>query len=413
MRKFMKILCLILALVFVLSACGGGETEKQGEGNTDDTNEGANKGENNEGAGGENNEGNTEEANPDAGLTLDKTEAALKIGESVTLVATFVPSFESDDKTITLESSDTAVATVEGMTVTAVAAGTVTVTAKNADGKFTATCTVTVSSDKKVYTIEYDGKSIGSKDVTDDPNQSVALVLGTSFTSGKKIKITMPEGEKYLAVTIGNGVKEAIVYVPDGVYEYTVPSGLNAIFPSNFATGAKMTVRIPTAQELITRRNLALNPYDSTATSTKSYPHVICNNQYNTTEFGARCAIDGFTTNTGHGYYPQQSWGPKDVVKATDHFTIDFGRSVLVNEIVIYLRGDFGHDAYFSTIVVQFSDGSSEVIKPTRTRDGQKFTFSAKETTSVKLTGFVTDTSKGGPWTGLAEVEVYGLEKLG
>ena len=45
--------------------------------------------------------------------------------------------------------------------------------------------------------------------------------------------------------------------------------------------------------------------------------------------------------------------------------------------------------------------------------NGQKFTFAAKVTESVKLTGFVIDSSKGGPWTGLAEVEIYGMEKLG
>jgi len=164
---------------------------------------------------------------------------------------------------------------------------------------------------------------------------------------------------------------------------------------------------------LTARRNIALNPYDTTKAASTVFPHVMCNNEYNQTEFAARCAIDGFTTNTGHGWYPQQSWGPKEVVNKNDYFTINFGRTVLVNEIVIYLRGDFGHDAYYSAIVVEFSDGSTEVIKPTRVRDGQKFTFAAKETESVKLTGFVIDNKQGGPWTGLAEVEVYGLEKLG
>ena len=394
MRKFTRILCMLLALVFVLSACGGTKEDPKDPGTKPGTTE------------------PTGEKNPDAKLTLDVTELALKVGESKTLTATFVPEYESDDKTITLSTSDAKIVTVDDMTVTAVAAGTATVTAKNADGKFTATCTVTVTASEQIFVIEYDGET-ETKNVTEDPNQTVDVNFGVNFVSGKKIKVTLPDGQKYLAITIGKNVKEAILFVPNGVYEYTVPSDLGAIYPSGFTTGGKLSVRIPTAAELTKRFNLALNPYDTTATKSTAYPHVTCNNQYNQNEFAARCAIDGFTQNNGHGRYPVQSWGPNDTMKKTDYFTIDFGRSVLVNEIVIYLRGDFGHDAYYSAITVEFSDGTTEVIKPTMVRDGQKFTFAAKVTESVKLTGFVIDSSKGGPWTGLAEVEIYGMEKLG
>lgn len=394
MRKFTKILCVLLALVFVLTACGG---EKKNP-----TNPGSENGATQSGG----------EKNPDAQLTLDATELTLKIGETKTLAATFVPEYESDDKTITLSTSDAKIVTVDGMTVTAVATGTATVTAKNADGKFTATCKVTVTSGEQIFVIEYDGET-ETKNITENPAQTVEVNFGVNFAGGKKLKVTLPEGQKYLAITIGKNVKEAILYVPSGVYEYTVPTALTAIYPSGFVNGGKVSVRIPTAAELTKRFNLALNPYDTTANKSTAYPHVSCNNEYNQNEFAARCAIDGFTQNTGHGYYPVQSWGPKDVVKKTDYFTIDFGRNVLVNEIVVYLRGDFGHDAYFSAITVEFSDGTTQVINPIMTRDGQSFKIPAKVTESVKLTGFVIDSSKGGPWTGLAEVEVYGMEMAG
>lgn len=91
------------------------------------------------------------------GVTLSQTEAALNIGESVTLTPTVLPD-NATDKTVTWTSSDATVATVsvEGV-VTAVAAGTatITVTATNgtddtADDK-TATCTVTVA--EPTYTV--------------------------------------------------------------------------------------------------------------------------------------------------------------------------------------------------------------------------------------------------------------------
>ncbi|MBE6672654.1 MAG: Ig domain-containing protein [Ruminococcaceae bacterium] len=421
MRKFMQIFCLLLALLFVLSACGGA-TEQNDEGkDTDEGNNTQNGGTTDEGEG-STGEGSGEEApNPDAGLSLDKNEVELKVGETATLVATFVPKFESDDQTVTLESSDAKVVTVEGMTLTAVGAGTATVTAKNADGSFTATCKVTVSASvavEQIITVVYDGKT-ETADVTADPAKGATVTFGGKLVSGKKLTVTLPEGSKYLGITIGSGVKEAILYVPGGTYEFIVPSDLTAIYPGEFANSAKVAVRIPSAEELTTSHNLALNPYDKNVNlKLTGYPHVSSNNQYNTNEFAARCAIDGFTTNTGHGRYPQQSWGPKDVVNKTDYFTVDFKRTVVVDEIVIYLRGDFGHDAYFSTIVAQFLDADGKVVKNVAlnlkmVRNGQKIEIPSVEACSVKLTNFIIDKTKGGPWTGLAEVEINGTDKLG
>lgn len=74
------------------------------------------------------------------GITLDATTAEIKLGETKTLVATVTPADSTD--TVTWETSNATVATVEGGIVTARAAGTATITAKV--GEFSATCTVTV-----------------------------------------------------------------------------------------------------------------------------------------------------------------------------------------------------------------------------------------------------------------------------
>ena len=79
---------------------------------------------------------------PATGVTLDKTELSLTEGESATLTATVEPE-NATDKTIVWTSSDNAVATVENGVVTAVKAGTATITA--ACGSAKAECTVTVT----------------------------------------------------------------------------------------------------------------------------------------------------------------------------------------------------------------------------------------------------------------------------
>ena len=77
-------------------------------------------------------------------ISLDKQEITLWPGESEVLTVTFTPA-DATDKTIVWSSSDDAVATVEDGTVTAVAEGTATITAKSEDGGFTATCQVTIT----------------------------------------------------------------------------------------------------------------------------------------------------------------------------------------------------------------------------------------------------------------------------
>ncbi|MSS08171.1 hypothetical protein FYJ38_05875 [Clostridium sp. WB02_MRS01] len=82
------------------------------------------------------------------GITLNQTNASLYYNttpNTVTLAATITPA-DATDKTVTWQSSDTAVATVDtNGKVTAVGNGTATITATTADGGYNASCTVTVT----------------------------------------------------------------------------------------------------------------------------------------------------------------------------------------------------------------------------------------------------------------------------
>ena len=83
---------------------------------------------------------------PVTGVTLNKTSLTLTVGGSERLTATVAPS-DATDKSVTWTSSNTAVATVDaGGNITAVSAGTATITVTTADGAKTATCSVTVRS---------------------------------------------------------------------------------------------------------------------------------------------------------------------------------------------------------------------------------------------------------------------------
>ncbi|HFH0606799.1 TPA: Ig domain-containing protein [Enterococcus faecium] len=78
-------------------------------------------------------------------MTLNKTTATLAVGATETLSATVAPD-DSTDKSVQFTSSDSTIATVTPIQgkVTAVAAGTATITATTTNGK-TATCEITVT----------------------------------------------------------------------------------------------------------------------------------------------------------------------------------------------------------------------------------------------------------------------------
>jgi uncharacterized protein YjdB len=85
-------------------------------------------------------------------VTLSPTTLALKVGQTSTLTATVLPS-NATNKAVTWSSSNTAIATVANGVVTAVAAGSATITVTTADGGHTATCVVTVTNVKTVLSI--------------------------------------------------------------------------------------------------------------------------------------------------------------------------------------------------------------------------------------------------------------------
>ena len=80
---------------------------------------------------------------PVTGVSLDKTTCELTVGGDVTLTATINPA-NATNKNVTWKTSDATVATVVNGKVTALKAGTATITVTTEDGNKTATCTVTV-----------------------------------------------------------------------------------------------------------------------------------------------------------------------------------------------------------------------------------------------------------------------------
>ena len=141
------------------------------------------------------------------GITLDKTEASMIVGgETLTLIPTVLPA-EATDKSVTWTSSDETVATVANGVVTAVAAGTATITVTTTDGAKTATCAVTVAAPAaSTYTVTL-------KEGTDDATSwtiAPAEATTTGVEAGTEVKATYGGTKKVKSV---KAVKKAAVPV--------------------------------------------------------------------------------------------------------------------------------------------------------------------------------------------------------
>ena len=167
------------------------------------------------------------------GISVSPTSLSLVEGESGDITATVSPS-NADDKTVIWDSSDNSVATVSNGKVTAVKAGSATVTAKSADGGFTASCAVTVAakvidvssvslSKTELTLTEGDSETITATVKPDDATDktvtwstsdaAVATVDGGKITAVKEgtATITAKAGDK--TATCAVTVNKKIIYV--------------------------------------------------------------------------------------------------------------------------------------------------------------------------------------------------------
>lgn len=130
------------------------------------------------------------------GVTLDQTDLTLFTGQSEQLTATVTPD-NAANKNVTWSSNDDTIATVDNNgNVTAVAAGTATITVATVDGSHTATCKVTVKD--PVYSmatdtavLSFDSKTEGYADapaaktvtITNTGNQPLTLAQPASIAN--------------------------------------------------------------------------------------------------------------------------------------------------------------------------------------------------------------------------------------
>ena len=210
---------------------------------------------------------------PVSSVSLDKSEITLQAGETAKLVATVKPD-DAADKTVTWDSSNKAVATVDNNgNVTAWMAGKATIRAKS--GKKSAYCKVTVL--QKATSISLD-KTTLSMTEGDEVTLKASLEPADAtdevkWSSSNTSVATVDASGKVTAVKEGSATITATAGSVSATCEVTVAK---RIIPVASITLNKTRVTLhPGETEILTATIVPENATDNTLTWTSSYPAAV------------------------------------------------------------------------------------------------------------------------------------------
>lgn len=238
----------------------------------------------------------------------------------------------------------------------------------------------------------------------------VFLVYKSCYKEGDFIEISTDE-TAFVMIRLDDAIDEVYAYLA-GNFKLEIPFGEKKLSYSPLCfTGERhyLHVRKAFSDEILARKNLALNPYDCHENK-NLYPHASANVETRgESVFAARNAIDGLIANDMHGEWPWTSWGINKNPNA--EYKLDFGRDVKIDKLVIYLRADFPHDACWKKGKVIFSDNSELEIDFKETKNAQEYSFDSKIVSSLKLCELV-KFDEHSPFPALTQLMVFGEEIL-
>lgn len=240
--------------------------------------------------------------------------------------------------------------------------------------------------------------------------KKIDAVYNFEYNDGDWMVVDCDKKGGFYKIQLEDTMFESIVYIPGNCFIYHIPEKEQRknYSPKSFYGDCHL-IRIEEAShdEIYQRRNLAFNPYDQHENDS-FFPHSSANVETrNECVFASRNAIDGYFYNESHGSFPFQSWGINKNPNAEFH--IDFGREVLLDEIIITLRADFPHDNYWKSAVLSFSDGSNLNIQLKKTSERQSIQFEPKKVRTVILKNLIKGENLS-EFPALTQFEAWGYE---
>ncbi len=241
----------------------------------------------------------------------------------------------------------------------------------------------------------------------DSAETMASLVVRREYEPGDSIIVETSEQNIHVWLQVDDALGASFVYLTDST-QYTVPfdKARKNISPKAFSGNRHyLYVREAMEEEIYQYRNQAKNICDQHNIA-NMYPHATANVETRGEAVFFACnAIDGMCENRNHGVWPYQSWGINQQDDAA--ITIDFGRMIETDKIVMFTRADFPHDNWWTQVTLTFSDGSSIDWELTKSRFAQTLTFEKKQITWVQMNSMI-KADDPSPFPALTQLEVYG-----
>jgi hypothetical protein len=240
--------------------------------------------------------------------------------------------------------------------------------------------------------------------------QQAILVFEGEYEAGDTIVFGTSEIKKHYVIRVDDTMDESLVYVTKEEIIYTIPFEEKRVSynPKSFTGNLHyLTMRDAEDYEVSAYRNLAKNVMDQHG-DPGCFPHAFANVETRgEAVFAARNSIDGVLANESHGNWPYESWGINRQDDA--EMTLDFGRPVDFDKIVLYTRADFPHDNWWVKATFTFSDGSKEVVEMEKSVKPHVFAIEKKGISWVKVSELI-KADDPSPFPALTQIEVYGKD---
>lgn len=256
--------------------------------------------------------------------------------------------------------------------------------------------------DNRIYVLNSSGEQKAELSGQD----RVVLAWKGEYEPGDVIVMEFKKPGFYV-IQVDDCIEESLVYMTETVLRYPVlfDEKKKAHSPKAFMGDRHYLSLRPANSWELGYRNLAKNPADQHDVH-GCYPHASANVETRgESVFAARNAIDGMLANRSHGRWPYASWGIN--MQDDAEFTLDFGRPVNFDTIVLVTRADFPHDNWWEEVTLSFSDGTSETVKLEKSYEPHHLSIKRDGITWLKF-GKLIKADDPSPFPALTQIEVYG-----
>lgn len=249
------------------------------------------------------------------------------------------------------------------------------------------------------------GGSIRSEGAGDD--LAMIDLRYADFAEGDCIVVESDKAPAEVEVCLDPYLRPSVVWLDAGRLVFPVPFGVarepygQPAFEGETHWGY---VRLLDGRERGNWRNLALNSHDLEGVA-GVFPHASTNSGATNVRFLARNAIDGVFQSCHHGRWPYGSWGINGREDAW--LQVDFGRPVHACELVLFLRADFPHDAWWERARVTCSDGYDVEVSLEKTGGPQRFDLGGRDIEWLRLSD-LKKADDPSPWPALSQLMVMG-----